>query len=56
MSWVSNELRDVELGNVRRNQRLVQIVEGLAAQTNASVPQAMWNAAAVQGVYAFLVN
>ncbi|MCU0551476.1 MAG: IS4 family transposase [Leptolyngbya sp. Prado105] len=56
MSWVSEELRDVDLGDERRNRRLVQIVEDLAAQPNASVPQAMRDEAAVQGVYDFWSN
>jgi hypothetical protein len=56
MSWISEELRDVDLGDERRNRRLVQIVEDLAAQPNASVPQAMRDAAAVQGVYDFWAN
>lgn len=56
MSWVSEELRDVDLGDARRNRRLVQIVEDLAAQPNASVPQAMRDQAAVQGVYDFWAN
>lgn len=56
MSWVSEELRDVDLGDARRNRRLVQIVEDLAAQPNASVPPAMRDAAAVQGVYDFWAN
>lgn len=56
MSWVSEELRDVDLGDVRRNRRLVQIVEDIAAQPNASVPQAMRDDAAVQGVYDFWAN
>lgn len=56
MSWVSEELRDVDLGDARRNRRLVQIVEDLAAQPNASVLQAMRDEAAVQGVYDFWAN
>lgn len=56
MSWVSEELRDVDLGDARRNRRLVEIVEDLAAQPNASVPQAMRDQAAVQGVYDFWAN
>lgn len=53
MSWVSEELWDVDLGDVRRNRRLVQIGEDLAAQPHASVPQARRDSAAVQGVYDF---
>ena len=32
MSWVSEELKYVDLGDKRRNQRLVKIVEDLSSQ------------------------
>jgi hypothetical protein len=51
MNWVAEELWDVDLGDARRNRRLVQIVEDLVAQPNESVPQASRDEAAVQGVY-----
>ena len=40
MSWVSEELKYVDLGDKRRNQRLVRIVEDLSSQPEQSVPQA----------------
>ncbi len=40
MSWASEELSGADLGDHRRNKRLVTIVEDLAAQPNESVPQA----------------
>jgi hypothetical protein len=40
MSWAAEELWDVDLGDERRNRRLVAIVEDLVAQPNQSVPQA----------------
>jgi hypothetical protein len=40
MNWAAEELRDVNLGDERRNRRLVQIVEDLVARPNESVPQA----------------
>ena len=40
MSWVSEELGAANLGDARRTQRLIRIVEDLAAKPNASVLQA----------------
>ena len=40
MSWVSEELGGANLGDARRTQRLIRVVEDLAAKPNASVPQA----------------
>ena len=40
VSWVSEELRYADLGDKRRNRRLVRIVEDLSSQPNSSVPQA----------------
>jgi hypothetical protein len=51
MNWAAEELWDVDLGDARRNRRLVRIVEDLVAQPNESVPQASRDEAAVQGVY-----
>ena len=56
MNWVAEELWDLDLGDLRRNRRLVQIVEDLVAQPNQSVPQASRDEAAVQGVYEFWDN
>nr|WP_290225260.1 transposase [Trichocoleus desertorum] len=56
MNWVAEELWDVDLGDARRNRRLVKIVEDLVAQPNESVPQASRDEAAVQGVYEFWDN
>ncbi|MCP6760169.1 MAG: IS4 family transposase [Fischerella sp. CENA71] len=44
------------MGDKRRNQRLIKIVEDLSAQPNESVTQASRDAAAVQGVYEFWAN
>ncbi len=35
--WAASELQYADLGDVRRNKRLVRLVEDLAAQPNASV-------------------
>jgi hypothetical protein len=40
MSWVSEELAGANLGDARRTQRLIRVVEDLAAKPNESVPQA----------------
>ncbi len=56
MSWAAEELKGVDLGDKRRNQRLITIVEDLSAQPNESVTQASRDAAAVQGVYEFWAN
>ncbi|MEP0874196.1 hypothetical protein NDA01_31365 [Trichocoleus desertorum AS-A10] len=56
MGWGAEELWDVDLGDVRRNRRLVKIVEDLVARPNESVPQASRDESAVQGVYEFWDN
>lgn len=40
MSWATEELVSADLGDVRRNRRLVSIVEDLAASPESSVPLA----------------
>ena len=50
------ELSRADLGDKRRNKRLVKIVEDLAAQPNESVPQASRDNAAMQGIYEFWAN
>ncbi len=39
-TWAALELKYADLGDARLNKRLVSIVENLAAQPDASVPQA----------------
>jgi hypothetical protein len=51
--WASTELQLANLGDTRRNKRLVRLVEDLAAQPNASVPQASGDWAATQAAYEF---
>ena len=45
MGWVQQELGGVELGDVRRKKRLIQLTESLAAQPTGSIPLASqgWN-------------
>lgn len=56
MSWVTEELRDLDLGDERRNRRLIQIVEDLAGSPESSVPLASRDRAALQGMYDFWSN
>lgn len=44
--WAESELQQADLGDARRNKRLVRIVEDLAAQPASSVPQACGDIAA----------
>jgi hypothetical protein len=46
-------LQYAQLGDARRNKRLVQVVEALAAQPNESVPQACGDWAATKATYEF---
>jgi hypothetical protein len=56
VDWAAQELKYADLGDVRRNRRLIKIVEDLSQQPNESVPQAARDLAAVQGVYEFWGN
>lgn len=56
MTWAEEELSRVDLGDKRRNQRLVKIVEDLAAKPHESVPQASRDNAAMQATYEFWAN
>lgn len=49
--WAASELRYVNLGDARRNKRLIKLVEDLAAQPTSSVPQACGNIAATTAAY-----
>ncbi|MCG6138896.1 MAG: transposase, partial [Nostoc sp. LLA-1] len=44
--WAASELKQADLGDARRNKRLVRIVEDLACQPTSSVPQACGSVAA----------
>jgi hypothetical protein len=56
MSWASEELDHTNLGDARRNRRLIEIVEDLAASPESSVPLASRSPAALQGMYDFWSN
>ncbi|MGB5970605.1 MAG: transposase DNA-binding-containing protein, partial [Spirulinaceae cyanobacterium] len=47
MNWVHEELKHADLGDVRRNKRLIKIVEDLSSQPNASVTKAVRDNAAM---------
>ncbi|BAY85467.1 transposase [Calothrix parasitica NIES-267] len=49
--WAAEELKQVDLGDVRRNKRLKRLVEDLASQPNSSVPQACGDIAATSAAY-----
>lgn len=50
-SWAATELRYADLGDKRLNGRLVTVVEALAAQPAASVPQACGGPSATKAAY-----
>lgn len=51
--WAAKELSQANLGDARRNKRLIRIVEDLATQPASSVPQACGNIAATSAAYDF---
>jgi len=55
-SWATHELRQVQLGDTRLNERLMKIVEDLASQPESSVPQASGDWASTKGAYRFWDN
>ena len=52
-NWAAEELQYADLGDMRRNKRLIRLVSDLAAQPNASVTQASGDWAATQAAYDF---
>src|SRR5512144_2986230 len=56
MSWVAEEWAGLELGDARRNRRLIQLVEDLAAQPPASIPLASGGWAETKAAYRLLNN
>ena len=55
-AWITQELAAVDLGDRRLERRLVQIVERLASQPEASIPKACGSAAATKAAYRFFAN
>ena len=56
MSWASEELSETDLGDKRRTQRLVKLIEDIASASNASIPQVSRDNGAMQGIYEFWAN
>jgi hypothetical protein len=54
--WAAEELKKANLGDARLNQRLVKIVENLAAQPETTVPQACGSWAESKATYRFWQN
>jgi len=54
MSWADDEFRGVDLGDKRRDARLIRLVERLAERPTASIPGACNGWAETQGAYRFL--
>ncbi len=50
MTWAEEELSRADLGDKRRNKRLIKIVSDLVEQPNESVTQASRDNAAMQGL------
>lgn len=52
-SWVEVELKDLDLGDTRREKRLKKIVSALAENPEASIPEACGNWATTKATYDF---
>lgn len=55
-SWAEDEFGDADLGDVRRNARLLQLATVLGAQPNASLPEATNDPACLKAAYRFFAN
>jgi hypothetical protein len=55
-SWAVTEFADAELGDIRRNVRLIEIATALAQQPAASFPQAAGQPAMLKASYRFFDN
>lgn len=55
-SWAAETFADVDLGDVRRNRRLVAVAAGLARSPAGAVMAAMPSAAEREGAFRFLAN
>ena len=55
-TWAEDEFGEADLGDVRRNARLVQLATMLGAQPNASLPAASDDPAALKAAYRFFAN
>src|SRR5215470_3028498 len=55
-AWAEEEFGEVDLGDVRRNARLVQLATVLGAQPSASLPDATDDPATLKAAYRFFDN
>ena len=55
-SWAVTEFADAELGDLRRTQRLVQLVHALAQRPGAALPEACGSGAMLKAAYRFFTN
>jgi len=55
-TWAENEFGDADLGDVRRNARLVQLATVLGAYPTASLPDATDDPATLKATYRFFAN
>jgi hypothetical protein len=55
-TWAEEEFGEVDLGDVRRNARLVQLASVLGAQPSASLPDATDDPASLKAAYRFFDN
>lgn len=56
MSWAQTEFHDLELGDARRTQRLIKLVDDLSAQPTGSIPRACNGWAETKAAYRLLDN
>jgi len=52
-SWAADEFQYANLGDLRRQNRLIRLAEQRANSPNASIPQACGDAAATKAAYRF---
>src|SRR5437016_14315940 len=55
-TWAEDEFGEADLGDVRRNARLVQLASVLGAQPSASLPDATDDPASLKAAYRFFDN
>ncbi|MCW5222069.1 IS4 family transposase [Verminephrobacter aporrectodeae subsp. tuberculatae] len=56
MNWVATEFKSMNLGDPRRKQRAIHLIESLSAKPTASIPQACGDWADTIGAYRFFGN
>ncbi|MFZ1829725.1 MAG: transposase DNA-binding-containing protein, partial [Candidatus Competibacteraceae bacterium] len=56
MSWAREEFKDLELGDARRTQRVIKLVDDLSAQPTGSIPLACGGWPETKAAYRLLDN